>query len=207
MSMLSSTFWNRWNSEEKIGTGPISCLRVRWRSQPAACGTVSQLPRLQCCPMEAADGMFERSRSEDAGAQPQALLPSSSRNWRTENGSNPSPDGYDRAPFRPHAHRAAHQTAAGVDALALSRKYTRSIKHIHLKDIRRIVADRIRPDWHSFHRGIGAGMMETSRHFPKISRPCKRRLYRLDLREGRAGPGESRPTSMYQDGHAYLARF
>ncbi|NTJ44318.1 myo-inosose-2 dehydratase [Agrobacterium larrymoorei] len=52
----------------------------------------------------------------------------------------------------------AHQAAAGVDVLALARKYAHRIKHVHLKDIRSKVVDDIHAKGLSFQQGIEAGI-------------------------------------------------
>ncbi|MGR9403093.1 myo-inosose-2 dehydratase (plasmid) [Rhizobium leguminosarum] len=52
----------------------------------------------------------------------------------------------------------AHQAAAGVDPLALARKYAHRIKHVHLKDFRAKVVREMHNGGLSFQQGIEAGI-------------------------------------------------
>ena len=67
----------------------------------------------------------------------------------------------------------AHLAAAGVDPLAVTKKYARRIKHIHLKDIRADVVSRVHEKGLSFEAAIEAGIFTVPgdgsiKSFPQI---------------------------------------
>ena len=50
-----------------------------------------------------------------------------------------------------------HFTFAGEDPLAMLRKYADRVGHVHLKDMRRDVVDRVKPEGMSFLKAVRAG--------------------------------------------------
>ncbi len=108
---------------------------------------------------------------------------------------------------------AAHQTAAGVDALALTRKYACRIKHIHLKDIRRNVVDRIHSEGLSFQQGIEAGIFTLPgdgdiKTFPEIlSTLADANFAGWICVKAEQDPAKANPLQCTKMGRANLARF
>jgi inosose dehydratase len=51
-----------------------------------------------------------------------------------------------------------HLTYAGIDPAAVLRKHLRRVRHVHLKDVRRPVLDRVRPEGWSFLRSVREGV-------------------------------------------------
>ncbi|HET9594847.1 MAG TPA: myo-inosose-2 dehydratase [Anaeromyxobacteraceae bacterium] len=51
-----------------------------------------------------------------------------------------------------------HLTYAGVDPAAVLKKHLRRVRHVHLKDVRRPVLDRVRPEGWSFLRSVREGV-------------------------------------------------
>ncbi|WHA44029.1 myo-inosose-2 dehydratase [Agrobacterium larrymoorei] len=104
----------------------------------------------------------------------------------------------------------AHQTAAGVDALALTRKYASRIKHVHLKDIRRNVVDRIHSEGLSFQQGIEAGIFTVPgdgdiKTFPEIlSTLADAGFTGWICVEAEQDPAKANPLQYAKMGRAYL---
>ncbi len=51
-----------------------------------------------------------------------------------------------------------HLTFAGIDPESVLRKHVRRIRHVHLKDVRRKVLERVRPEHWSFLRAVREGV-------------------------------------------------
>jgi inosose dehydratase len=51
-----------------------------------------------------------------------------------------------------------HLAFAGIDPAAVLRKHLRRVRHVHLKDVRRAVLDRVRPEGWSFLRAVREGV-------------------------------------------------
>jgi inosose dehydratase len=51
-----------------------------------------------------------------------------------------------------------HLTFAGVDPAAVLRKHVKRIRHVHLKDVRKAVLDRVAPEGWSFLRAVREGV-------------------------------------------------
>lgn len=52
----------------------------------------------------------------------------------------------------------AHLTAGGCDALEITRRYAHRVKHVHLKDVRQPVLDRVRAENLSFEQAVIEGI-------------------------------------------------
>lgn len=104
----------------------------------------------------------------------------------------------------------AHQKAAGVDILALARKYAKRIKHVHLKDIRSKVVADIHAQGLSFQQGIEAGIFTVPgdgdiKVFPEILDA----LAEADFAgwiciEAEQDPAKANPLQYAKMGRAYL---
>ena len=51
-----------------------------------------------------------------------------------------------------------HLTFAGVDPLAVLRHHVKRVRHVHLKDVRRGVLERVQPEGYSFLRAVREGV-------------------------------------------------
>jgi inosose dehydratase len=53
---------------------------------------------------------------------------------------------------------SGHLTFAGVDPAAVLRRHVKRVRHVHLKDVRRAVLDRVQPEGWSFLRAVREGV-------------------------------------------------
>ena len=53
---------------------------------------------------------------------------------------------------------SGHLTFAGIDPLSVLRRHVKRVRHVHLKDVRRKVLERVRPEGQSFLRAVREGV-------------------------------------------------
>jgi inosose dehydratase len=103
-----------------------------------------------------------------------------------------------------------HLTYAGADPLAVAKRHLKRINHVHCKDVRRAILDRVRTADTSFLNAVIDGVFtvpgDGSVDYPPIFDLLKQADYQGWLVvEAEQDPAKAHPLTYAKMGHAYLA--